>query len=226
MTKPRILISEPNVAGSVYLPYVTSILKSHWEHKGSSRDAFSWLDPIWLRDRAEGDLDVWYDTAPDIVGLSCYTWNWDLQLKAARWAKQRNPDCLVAGGPEPDYKDPDFFRKYLYIEAIVVKKDGEIPFTGNLETSPTGSRDFRHIPGLYLPSPTTSLRMRNDPASAHLFTGPTEVPTVFDYSPYLEQARMYECLMQEQNGRWINATWENNRGCPYACSYCDWALRP
>jgi putative methyltransferase len=222
MTKPRILISEPSATDSVYLPYVTSILKSHWEHKGSSPDAFSWLDPIWLRDRAEGDLDVWYDTAPDIVGLSCYVWNWELQLKAARWAKQRNPNCLVvAGGPDPDYKDPEFFRKYPYIDAIVVK-DGEIPFTRILETFLAGSRDFRHIPGLYLPSPTSSLQMLDDPASAHLYTGPAEVPTVFDYSPYAEQGRMYERFMQEQKGRWINATLETNRGCPYSCSYCDW----
>ena len=222
MSRPAILISEPNAAGGIFLPYVWAILKSYWEHHGSDRDAFTWLDPLYLRRSVELDFEESLTADPDILGLSCYTWNWELQCAAARLAKERNPDCLVvAGGPDPDYKDPDFFRKHSYIDVVVVK-DGEIPFTKILETYLTGSRDFRHIPGLYLPAATPALRVLGDSASAHIYTGPTEVPTVFDFSPYIEQSQFYERVAAPSAQKRIMATWETNRGCPYRCSFCDW----
>jgi putative methyltransferase len=219
--KPRILISEPSATDTNFLPYMIGILKSYWEHYGTRRDAFTWLDPLWLRGQAEGNLDDYYQDAPDVLGLSCYTWNWDLQCKLARWAKQRNPQCLVvAGGPDPDYKDPEFFRKHPEIDMVVVK-DGEIPFTAILETYLKGGRDFRHVPGLYLPS-TSGLQLLHEGETAHLYTGPAVVPTEFTYSPYLEQTEIYERLRKEWKGLWIHATLETNRGCPYTCTYCDW----
>jgi putative methyltransferase len=222
MSPLRILISEPHAPGSVVLPYVSSVLRSWCDHHSAAPEAFEWLEPIWLRDTAEGDLDDYCQAQPDILGLSCYTWNWELQCKVARWAKRRNPHCLVvAGGPDPDYKDPDFFRTHSYIDMIVVK-DGEIPFTQILETCLSGGRDFRHIPGLYLPSPSPSLRLLDQPACAHLYTGPAQVPDVFDHSPYLEQTGMYERLMAALGSEWAMATLETNRGCPYSCSFCDW----
>jgi putative methyltransferase len=218
--RPRILISEPSASESPFLPYMTGILKSYWEHFGSDPKAFEWMEPLWIREQAKGDLDKLYFETPDVLGLSCYTWNWDLQCKVARWAKARNPDCLVvAGGPDPDYKDPAFFRKHPYIDIVVVK-DGEIPFREILETYLAGNRDFRHIHGLYLPAPAAGLQILGE--TPHLFTGPADVPTEFPYSPYLEQADMYERLRREQKGLWIHATLETNRGCPYTCSYCDW----
>lgn len=224
MNQPRILISEPNAAGPTYLPYVWAILKSYWEHFGTDPNAFNWIEPIFLRQTVEGGLDKHCGEPPDVVGLSCYTWNWDLNCKVARWAKERNPECLViAGGPDPDYKDPDFFRKHSYID-MIVEKDGEIPFNKILETFLKGKRDFRQIPGLYLPSPTRSLKMVEDSEIAHITTGKAEVPTTFDYSPYLEQTEHYERIMSslKPNTRFTFATIESNRGCPFSCNYCDW----
>lgn len=221
MSKPTILISEPNAVGQTVLPYLWAVLKSWWEHHGSDPKAFAWMDPIYLRESIQHNLDENFDP-PDVLGLSCYTWNWDLQCKAAKWAKERNPNCLVvAGGPDPDYKDPDFFVKHSYIDIIVVK-DGEIPFTRILETYLLGGRDFRQIPGLYLPAPHSGLRLIDDAASAHICTGPAEVPTVFDLSPYLDQSAYYERIMALRSGKYTVATWETNRGCPYSCSFCDW----
>jgi putative methyltransferase len=198
-----------------------AVLKSYWERHGSDRDAFTWLDPLYKRDTVNR-MEEFYSEPIAVLGLSCYTWNFDLNCEVARWVKERNPGCVVvAGGPDPDYKDPDFFRKHPYIDMIVVK-DGEIPFMKILETVLEGKRDFSHIPGLYLPSPTQALRIVGDNSIVHQFTGNTEVPDVFDYSPYIDQAPFYERAMAQHDRGWIMATWETNRGCPYSCSYCDW----
>jgi len=223
MRRRRVLISEPNAAGEQYafLPYMWAILKTHWERHGSDRTAFDWLDPLYNRDSVAAELGIHAGAPPDVLGLSCYTWNWDLQCEIARWAKQRNPSCLVvAGGPDPDYKDPEYFRRHPYIDVIVVK-DGEIPFTRILDTLLADDRDLGRIPGLYLPRGSESPRAASD-SMPHRFTGAAEVLKSFDYSPYLEQSAFYERISKARGGGRLNATWETNRGCPYGCSFCDW----
>lgn len=197
-----------------YLPYVWGILKSHCErHDEALAAKFHWLEPIFLHDSAEALLAPYENDAIDVLGLSCYTWNWRLQCQIAEAVKGRQPGCLVvAGGPEPDYKDPEFFAKHPYIDVVAVK-DGEVTFTSLLrEVAEQGERrfDFGHIGGLYLPGD-------EGPRS----TGPAEIPQVFDDSPYLRQSAAYEALIQKHGG-FFNATWETNRGCPYSCSFCDW----
>jgi putative methyltransferase len=226
MSRPRVLICEPNAEGyaeafGVVVPYVWAILKSYWEHYGSDPDAFTWLDPIFHRSSAMEELELHREQPPDIVGLSCYTWNWRFQCEIAQWAKKANPNCLVVvGGPDPDYKDADFFRKHHYIDAIVVK-DGEIPFTAILEAELRNDRGaLRAIPGLYLPSTGTALPLLGDSRPPHFFTGPAQVPATFDYSPYLEQSAMFERIAATHKK--VTVPWETNRGCPYGCTFCDW----
>lgn len=214
-----ILISEPNAPGDCfYLPYVWAVLKTYWEQHGSDAGAFNWLDPVIDRTVARTGMDEHAPNPPDVVGLSCYTWNWELNCAVAQWAKRRNPSCLVvAGGPDPDYKDPDFFVKYPYIDIVVVK-DGEVPFTRILETVLAGGSDFGHIPGLFMPNRS---RMDDPTGVPMINTGPPEVPTAFDNSPYIAQSGYYERLLR-QTKKPAFAIWETNRGCPYSCNYCDW----
>ena len=75
---------------------------------------------------------------------------------------------------------------------------------------------FVHIRGLYLPNPG---------GAGHLCTGPAEVPTKFDTSPYIAQRAYYEKILAECDSQAV-AVWETNRGCPYSCAYCDRARPP
>src|SRR5271166_5131932 len=84
MPSPRILISELNAVGTTCIPYVWAILKSYWEHHGSDPDAFTWLDPIYNRSTLPEELKRHSNCPPDVVGLSSYTWNWDLQCDVAQ----------------------------------------------------------------------------------------------------------------------------------------------
>lgn len=199
--------------GHPYLPYVWGVLKTYHEQHGRDADQWEWLAPIYRYGDPDDLLRPWIDSPIEILGLSCYTWNWRLQCRIAAAVKSRYPECLVvAGGPQPDFANPDFFRECSFIDAIAVK-DGELTFTRILETLGSGSRDLSSVRGLYLPD----LQAR----AGHRFTGPAEVPTVFAVSPYIAQADHYENIIREC-GRKFCAIWETNRGCPFGCSFCDW----
>ncbi len=220
--RPRVLISEPNAPSQFTLPYMWAVLKTDWEHRGRDPQAFEWLDPIYDLNSIKWEMERLATAVPDVVGLSCYTWNWELQLTIGRRAKELNPRCLVvAGGPHPDYKDPAFFRNYPFIDCIVVK-DGEVPFTQILDAILRGDLNLRNIPGLYLPALQSGEFRMADAISQHHFTGAAAQPESFEFSPYIEQSAYYERILAKSAGRHISLTWETNRGCPYGCSYCDW----
>src|SRR5262249_31147643 len=112
-SRPTVLISEPQSTEYLapFFPYMWSVLKSHWERHGDGGDQFEWLDPIFQNADPSFLLQPYGGVRIDVLGLSCYTWNWTLQCRIAEWIKRNNTDCvIIAGGPEPDYKDPDFFR--------------------------------------------------------------------------------------------------------------------
>jgi putative methyltransferase len=214
MSSLNILISEPNSQPHVsYLPYIWAILKTHSEKNTDLGRGLNWLDPIHQY-KAVAALDSAYgDTRIDVLGLSCYVWNWQSQLEIARRVKARNPDCLVvAGGPEPDHKDPAFFATHPDIDIVVVK-DGELAFSEILRKVLADDDDFSDVPGLYLPTPDRSERR---------LTRAAEVPTVFEHSPYVEQSAYYEQYMKRHEGNFVNVILETNRGCPYSCTFCDW----
>ena len=213
--RKTVLISEPHAIENPapFLPYVWAILKSYWERHGDGDDHYEWLPPIFLNRDPASLLGPYGDTPIDVLGLSCYTWNWELQCAIVKRVKAANPGCLVvAGGPEPDYKDPEFFRRHPGIDAVAVK-DGEITFSRILRKLMREDRDLRDVGGLYLPGAG---------AEGHVCTGPAEVPNVFDHSPYLDQRAYYERLVESHRPGVFHATWESNRGCPYSCSFCDW----
>lgn len=241
--RTNVLISEPQLTalGVSYLPLVWALLKTHWQHHGAQPEAVTWLPPIFRMGHVPRLLAPYINTPLDVVGLSCYTWNWSIQQSIARHVKQHFPQCLVvAGGPEPDYKNPRFFEDNPQIDVIAVK-DGEITFQRILERviehgSAACTEDLdllADVPGCYLPrarvrsvvpppAESRRLRLHPDPATAHVFTGEAEVPTVFDRSPYIEQTAYYESIRPSLGSGIIGAIWETNRGCPFKCSFCDW----
>ena len=223
----NVLICEPGApTGNLFLPYMWAVLKSYHERHGARSEAIEWLDPLFDRESVLRQVDDLRGVRIDVVGLSCYTWNWHLNLRLARAVKEANPEALVvAGGPDPDFKDPDFFRKHPDVDAIVIK-DGEVPFSRILDGMAAGTLDLASIPGLCLPRPSAALPVVADAGQAspppHLFTGNAELPAAFDHSPYLLQVDRLRGMIAGLGDRVVAATFETNRGCPYSCNYCDW----
>lgn len=214
----NVLISSPSSRVEVVgLPYIYGLLKTYCDRDEHLSERVNWLPPVYRLDRPENLLREYDLESVDVLGLSCYTWNWLAQREIGRRVKQHNPDCLVvAGGPHCDYDDPDFFERNPYLD-IIVEKEGERPFREILRQRVEGRSDWTDIPGLYL----------RDDEGVPTRTAPPELLPPEDFlevSPYRAQEDVYQRIIRQarESGRLVGGAIESNRGCPYRCTFCDW----
>ena len=143
---------------------------------------------------------------PGIAAFSTYVWNFEMSVAVARLIKERYPNCfIIFGGPQiPDsIRLEDFFERYPFID-VAVHGEGEVTFSEILLAHINGG-DFKTIPGLTYHGFTTEMRTR----VRDLNTFP---------SPYLTGV-FDELLTLPYH---YQTVWETDRGCPYACTFCDW----
>ena len=199
----------PKEYNAYYLPYSPGIVWSYVNQFDSINQHYSLGDFIWRRDPIEEAVDLLKDS--DVVGFSTYIWNRAYNHVLGRELKIQNPDIFIlCGGPEPPVTDPDFFEKFPYIDVVVVQ-EGEISARAILEELKNDKPDFTHIPGLLVNVDGKTVN-----------TGEPERIQVLDEipSPYLTDV-FKELMEKHPEVRW-NVTLETNRGCPYACTFCDW----
>lgn len=151
-----------------------------------------------INNRAEDILADIYQRKPDVIGFSCYIWNWSLIGALLPELGKLLPGVPVwLGGPEVSFEAGRILSDYPVVTGIMVG-EGEQTFREllmyYLNRIKPGS--LTEIPGLYLK------------------TGPTVPRELTDISllPFL-----YEELDGFSN-RIIY--YESGRGCPYRCSYC------
>lgn len=212
MKQRNILISVPSYYNSVYLPYIWGLLRAEADKDETLQQSYNWLKPIYEFGTPEHLLSEYAAEKIDVLGLSCYDWNWEIQTELARIVRKKNPNCLIVmGGPEVPFKSPTFFVNHPEID-IVVKQDGEITFTKILSALQKNSNDYSKISGLVI---RTSSGVED--------TGPPEKPNLKQsLSPYLQYPEFKAWAAEGRENSRIKAFWETNRGCPYQCSFCDW----
>lgn len=212
MKKREILISNPASLYLTFLPYIFGVLKHYAEEEPIIRENYDWLDPIYQRGSARSLLKPYDLSSIDVLGLSCYVWNFLLQCEIAEIVKRENPRCLIVmGGPEPNWKDGNFFSKHPYVD-LVVRQDGEIPFREILkERTKDAQANYKHVP---------SLIFKDDD---QVFISPEiKQPKVLTgKSPYCDEPLMEKIISKSPPGS-HSVIWETNRGCPYSCVFCDW----
>lgn len=206
----NVLISQPNLYDSkVFMPLVFLCLKTYTDLQDDI-EPVNWLDPLFRNTDVDTMLEgVDIDTL-DVLGLSCYDWNWKLNLQIARKVKDANPKCLVvAGGPHPDWKDRNIFVDNPQIDAIVYN-DGEKPFADIIKAV-QNEQSIENIPNLILP---------------HKKNPPRDRFNEFEVSPWLQNKQWVlnfkkKYIDNGPNKHWT-LLWETDRGCPFKCSFCDW----
>lgn len=135
----------------------------------------------------------------DVVAFSCYIWNIEQTLEAARLIKQLNPACKVMlGGPEVSYEWDDVIA-LPQVDFIVVD-EGEVPFAAFLEHYPALDK----VPGL--------VWQRNGEVVCN------SAPAVFDLNN-LKGINPYLSIPADELQNKVCYV-EASRGCPNRCGFC------
>jgi putative methyltransferase len=197
----NLYLCQPNfrfgIAGKTgyWIPYSIGCLWSYASQFDDIKDNVALKDIIFRRENVDTLVDRLED--PDIIAFSCYMWNWEWSKEVAQRVKERYPKCkIVFGGPQVTDrpKEEEFFKHHPYVDSISLA-EGELSFTDILRNLMNG----KLIEKIY-----------NYPRLTDL-----EIP-----SPYL--TGVFEKIIQDNPGVLWNGTLETNRGCPFACTFCDW----
>jgi len=197
----------PKEFNAHYLPYSAGVIWSYALTDPWIKENFECTDMVWRRDAVEPLAEKLAQN--DCVTFSTYVWNHQYNYTLARKVKELNPKCLIIfGGPEPAITDKDIFRKEPYMDLIICF-EGEITFRNVIKAFET--RAFDNIPGLLL-------NKNGEPVNtgdAKRIETLEEVP-----SPYLNG--VFDKIIADNPTVEWNGTLETNRGCPFACTFCDW----
>lgn len=200
-------------SGQNYLPYSTGVLQAYVEGHAPDASCYRFLLPVYKRERVQAAVDHLLEA--DVVGFSTYVWNEKISLAIAKRLKELKPEIVVLfGGPQVPDKSEDFLRQHPFIDAAI-HNEGEKAFLAFLETlkSQTGeARDWMAVPSLSMVD-AEGRYIRTLPAAR--LRDLDEIP-----SPFL--AGVFDPLIQANPDQTWIGMWETNRGCPFACTFCDW----
>ena len=191
-----------------YLPFSVGVLQAYAQSHLKEPDNYRFLLPIYSRGPVEDAVQKLLGV--DIALFSTYVWNFRISLEIARTLKLRAPEIItVFGGPHVPDRVEEYLRRYPFID-LACHGEGEQTALAILENC--GSTQWDQVAGIsYLTAEGSLVQNPKAPRMKDLSTAP---------SPYLEGVFL---PLMEANPKenWI-ALWETNRGCPFACTFCDW----
>ncbi len=178
------------------------------------------LAEFTINESLESILEGIWKRQPEVIGFSCYIWNWKLIREILAELPKILPDTEIwLGGPEVTYDGPGLLKEFPQVTGIMVG-EGEVTFRelleqyveeaenvgrtnsavqqekGGLSAEHLRKERFGKIPGLCLASGYTAPRDLTDL---------TMLPFLYeDMEPFTNRIIYYE----------------TSRGCPYRCSYC------
>ena len=130
--------------------YVASYAKKYLDKDGIDSDIAIFKDPVKI-------IEAIKKEKPDVVALSCYQWNAELNRKVFEVIKQNSPDTLaVAGGPNITSLNANekgatqFFSKQKNCDVYVVNQ-GEKAFVEIVKTFIKVNKDLDKFRSIAVP---------------------------------------------------------------------------
>ena len=194
------------------VPYLWLTLRSYFLRNSKDPNAWEWLDPIYspMGQSTDDLVKAIVDQAPDVIGISCYMWNDLLTFKVIEEVKRQLPEVkIIAGGPALYYeRDSSWFIKHWYVDALCEYASyGEVFITDYLD-----GVDIKNIPGAIYPALRRAFWNKSlGKLDRRSFNWPM---------PYLDNADYLKRFKQKHNS--VKVLLDTSRGCPYACSFCEW----
>ena len=186
----------PNQIPEFYLPYTVGILWSYAAQFDIIKNNFKLAEIIFKRENI--DTVVSRIENPKVVAFSCYVWNWEYNKELAKKIKEKYPNCIIVfGGPSVTDKPFQklFFQKHRYVNCVI-NGEGEYSFKEVLQAI---ANDIP-VKKIYEPTRINDL---------------STIP-----SPYL--TGVFDDLISNNTDVGWQMVLETNRGCPFACTFCDW----
>lgn len=163
-------------------------------------------------DEILGDL---YERKPDVIGFSCYIWNWQMTKELMVEVKKLLPQTdIFLGGPEVSYEAEKIMEQY----GRANEGTGNGPVIRGIILG-EGEKTFCELVGYYAQREDHNLLQ--DIPGLLLDTGYTGMRESLSFSeiPFLyEEQRLSGKGLQDFRNKIIY--YESSRGCPFRCSYC------
>ena len=188
----------------IHFPCRIASMMAYVRTNESIKNNFKFEKSFVFRTEVEEYIKECHDT--DILLCSCYVWNWEITKYLASEVKKNNPDCtIIFGGAQIPDLAQDFFKQHPYVD-IIAHGEGEY-ILENILTAYLKDKDYSQVNGIETKEFRNQLQERINELD--------NLP-----SPYLTNT-VWDLVEKVDGIRWI-VGWETNRGCPYACTFCDW----
>ena len=157
-----------------------------------------------INNRVEEVLGSLYLKDPDVIGFSCYIWNFHFIQELLRELPKVLPETEIwLGGPEVSFDGQEALKKFPMVRWIMAGEGGQT-FKDLLSfyvakdhpKMKSGYGNLLEIPGLVLPEGSSLARTPLDFST---------VPFPYDDLGEFKNKIIY---------------YESSRGCPFRCSYC------
>lgn len=199
-----------NYGNQYYLPYSIGALAAYVKQFSEITKSFEFRPFIYKREPVDVVISKMGNI--DVLGVSSYSWNWELSKQIGRRVREIYPEALIIyGGPHVPDVCPDFFVENEFID-IAVHGEGEVVFLEILKQY-LAEGNYANIQSISYNDKKNNRVIHNQKLP--------RVKNISDLpSPYLNGE--FDSLVKDNpEVEWM-APWETNRGCPFQCTFCDW----
>lgn len=218
-----VLVSPENRKYFKYVPFALLYLSSYLEANGVSTRIIDLKDMTRGFSRAPR-LTESYDrtvvnfikeSRPILVGLTCYTSEYNSVIKTARMIKEAVDTFIVVGGVHPTLMPHDFLFEKSPVD-FVIMGDGEMPLLRLVNSIKQDDNSYKRIPGVgYFEIEENKVVTQGCNVELDLSKFPMpdygKINMDFYTNPDIEHIR------------WLSIAGVSiftSRGCPYNCEFC------
>lgn len=199
-----------------HLPLALGMLRAHlMAHDGGELLKHYQPLPI-VSTGADGMQSLYRRFGPGLWLFSNYMWSHEYNRGLSAAVKAADPNNLtIHGGPSaPKYEEA--CRRHMLANPhvdVVVRGEGEATLVELLKALAKGQgiQALADVPGLTFQTGRGPTHQLVRTTERHRLAAMDELP-----SPYLSG------MFNHYGGKVVAAILESNRGCPYACTFCDW----
>lgn len=218
-----VLISPENRKYSISLPFALLYLSSYLEANSVSTQIIDLKDTrrafSRLRRQPESYDKVVVDyikkNRPVLVGLTCYTSEYNSVMRTARMIKESADVFIVVGGVHPTLMPQDFLFEQSPVD-FVIMGDGETPLLGLVNSLKRGDESYKKTHGVGY------FEMTDKRAVTHGCNVELDLSR-FPMPDYQKIDMDFYTRPDIEHVRWLPISGVSiftGRGCPYNCEFC------